>query len=42
MKIRHLEHSDNWATPKEFLGVNTKGEFVDNKSPMHDSIVIIF
>ena len=26
----------------KFLGVNTKGEYVTNKSPMHDSMVVIF
>ena len=26
----------------KFLGVNTKGEHVTNKSPMHDSMVVIF
>ncbi len=26
----------------KFIGVNTKGEFVDDKSPMHDSMVIVF
>ena len=26
----------------KFLGVNTKGEFVSNKTPMHDSMVVIF
>ena len=25
-----------------FLGVNTKGEYVTNKAPMHDSMVVIF
>lgn len=26
----------------KFLGVNSKGEYVDNKSPMHDSMVVVF
>ena len=26
----------------KFLGVNTKGEYVTNKSPMHDSMIVIF
>ena len=26
----------------KFIGVNTKGELVDNKSPMHDSMIVIF
>lgn len=26
----------------KFAGVNTKGEFVNNKSPMHDSMIVIF
>lgn len=26
----------------KFLGVNTKGEYVTNKTPMHDSMLIIF
>lgn len=26
----------------KFLGVNTKGEYVTNKAPMHDSMVVIF
>ena len=25
-----------------FLGINTKGEYVTNKSPMHDSMIVIF
>jgi len=25
-----------------FLGINTKGEYVTNKTPMHDSMVVIF
>lgn len=25
-----------------FLGVNTKGEYVTNKAPMHDSMIVIF
>ena len=25
-----------------FLGINTKGEYVTNKTPMHDSMIIIF
>ena len=25
----------------KFLGINTKGEFVNNKSPMHDSMVVV-
>lgn len=25
-----------------FLGVNTKGEYVTNKKPMHDSMIVIF
>ena len=24
-----------------FMGINTKGEYVDNKKPMHDSMIII-
>ena len=26
----------------KFIGVNTKGELVDNKSPMHDSMIVTF
>lgn len=26
----------------KFLGVNTKGEFVTNKTPMHDSMLVVF
>lgn len=26
----------------KFVGVNAKGELVSNKSPMHDSMVVIF
>ena len=26
----------------KFLGINTKGEFVSNKAPMHDSMIVIF
>jgi site-specific DNA-methyltransferase (adenine-specific) len=26
----------------KFLGINTKGEYVTNKAPMHDSMVVIF
>jgi hypothetical protein len=26
----------------KFLGVNTKGEYVTNKAPMHDSMIVIF
>ena len=26
----------------KFLGTNTKGEYVTNKAPMHDSMVVIF
>jgi len=26
----------------KFAGINTKGEFVNNKSPMHDSMIVIF
>lgn len=26
----------------KFLGVNTKGEYVTNKTPMHDSMIVIF
>lgn len=26
----------------KFLGVNTKGDFVSNKAPMHDSMIVIF
>ena len=26
----------------KFLGVNTKGEYVTNKAPMHDSMVVVF
>lgn len=26
----------------KFLGTNTKGEFVTNKSPMHDSMIVVF
>lgn len=26
----------------KFLGINTKGEYVTNKSPMHDSMIVIF
>ena len=25
-----------------FLGINTKGEYVTNKAPMHDSMLVIF
>jgi hypothetical protein len=25
-----------------FGGINTKGEYVDNKTPMHDSMIVIF
>lgn len=25
-----------------FLGINTKGEYVTNKAPMHDSMIVIF
>lgn len=25
-----------------FLGVNTKGEFVENKAGMHDSMIVVF
>lgn len=25
----------------KFLGINTKGEYVDNKTPMHDSMIVI-
>jgi len=25
----------------KFIGVNTKGEFVNNKSPMHDSMIVV-
>ena len=26
----------------KFSGINTKGEFVDNQPPMHDSMIVIF
>ena len=26
----------------KFIGVNTKGEYVTNKSPMHDSMIVVF
>ena len=26
----------------KFLGTNTKGEYVTNKAPMHDSMIIVF
>ena len=26
----------------KFLGINTKGEYVTNKAPMHDSMIIVF
>jgi len=26
----------------KFIGINTKGELVDNKSPMHESMIIVF
>ena len=26
----------------KFLGINTKGEYVTNKSPMHDSMIVVF
>lgn len=26
----------------KFLGINTKGEYVTNKAPMHDSMIVIF
>lgn len=26
----------------KFIGINTKGELVSNKSPMHDSMIVIF
>ncbi len=25
----------------KFLGINTKGEYVDNKAPMHDSMIVV-
>ena len=25
-----------------FLGINTKGEYVTDKAPMHDSMVVVF
>ena len=45
-----LFHNYNLPNAKEirflekrvkFLGINTKGEFVNNKSPMHDSMVVV-
>lgn len=26
----------------KFIGINTKGEFVNNKAPMHDSMLVVF
>jgi len=26
----------------KFLGINTKGDYVTNKSPMHDSMIVVF
>ena len=26
----------------KFIGINTKGELVNNKSPMHDSMIVVF
>ena len=26
----------------KFLGTNTKGEYVTNKAPMHDSMIVVF
>ena len=26
----------------KFLGINTKGEYVSNKAPMHDSMIVVF
>ena len=26
----------------KFLGINTKGDYVTNKAPMHDSMIVIF
>ena len=26
----------------KFIGINTKGEYVNNKAPMHDSMIVIF
>jgi hypothetical protein len=26
----------------KFVGVNTKGELVNDKSPMHDSMIVVF
>ena len=26
----------------KFIGINTKGKLVDNKSPIHDSMIVIF
>ena len=26
----------------KFIGINTKGEKVDNKTPMHDSMIVVF
>ena len=26
----------------KFLGINTKGEYVTNKAPMHDSMIVVF
>ena len=26
----------------KFIGVNTKGDLVDNKAPMHDSMIVVF
>lgn len=26
----------------KFLGTNSKGEYVTNKAPMHDSMIVIF
>lgn len=26
----------------KFIGVNTKGELVNDKAPMHDSMIVVF
>ena len=31
-----------WEGRIKFKGVNTKGEYVENKSPMHDSMIVVF
>ena len=26
----------------KFKGINSKGEYVENKAPMHDSMIVVF